>query len=185
MNVNVPLILRVNMSSAIEGKDGKLVTTGGVTVVAAAAAAAEQQLPTALLRGTDMQCGVVGFGCASLGGVYGPADVTTCREAVAEALALGVNFFDTSPYYGDAEAMLGACLIGVARETFYVATKCGRYGDGTHDGDIDFSAERVRASVLRSCELIGVECLDLVQVGERESYSTLVTTRFQLTRVPL
>ena len=82
------------MSSAIEGKDGKLVTTGGVTVVAAAAAAAEQQLPTALLRGTDMQCGVVGFGCASLGGVYGPADVTTCREAVAEALALGVKAVD-------------------------------------------------------------------------------------------
>ena len=133
-----------------------------------ASTAATSSLPTTLLRGTDMQCGIVGFGCASLGGVYGDVDLETCREAVTESIALGVNFFDTSPYYGNSEEMLGKCLAGVARDTFYIATKCGRYGDGTHDGDIDFSAARIRASVLNSCELIGVECLDLVQCHDIE-----------------
>lgn len=58
--------------------------------------------------------------------------------------------------------MLGRCLQGVPRESYYLATKLGRYGDTA--SDFDFSAARVRRSVKESLELLGVQHLDLIQV---------------------
>ena len=55
--------------------------------------------------------------------------------AVKAAFDLGVNFFDTSPYYGDtrSEAVLGRGLAQLPREQIVVATKVGRYGGGVFD----------------------------------------------------
>lgn len=75
-------------------------------------------------------------------------------------LQLGINYFDTSPFYGatKSESMLGEALKGVDRSRFIVSTKVGRYGDSK----FDFSATRVRSSIKESLNRLGLEHLELV-----------------------
>lgn len=76
------------------------------------------------------------------------------------ALDLGMNFIDTSPYYGRglSECLLGIALRDVPRESYILGTKLGRY-DVDH---FDFSARRVVESVDISLHRMGVEYLDIV-----------------------
>lgn len=55
--------------------------------------------------------------------------------AVHEAFALGINFFDTSPFYGitRSESVLGRALRGLPRDRIIVASKVGRYGPEEFD----------------------------------------------------
>ena len=126
-----------------------------------------QKMPRKRLGKTDMEVSCIGFGAASLGGVYGDADLEECRATVHEALhSYGINFFDTSPYYGNSEEVLGKCLEGLDRSSFYVATKLGRYGDGPEHYDI--SPEKVRSSVQTSLERLGCRYIDLIQIHDIE-----------------
>lgn len=65
---------------------------------------------------------VVGMGTWQTFDVRGAAAEARARAIVAEALAAGANFFDSSPMYGEAERVLGAAL-GGRREQALVATK--------------------------------------------------------------
>ncbi len=49
---------------------------------------------------TDLNLSLVGFGGAALGGVFGNVDPGEGVRAVHLAVDSGINFFDTSPYYG-------------------------------------------------------------------------------------
>ena len=44
-------------------------------------------------------------------------------KLVHAALDMGINIFDTSTHYGDSESILGNCLEGVRRDSFFVCTK--------------------------------------------------------------
>ena len=116
----------------------KRVTNSG----AASASGENQQLPRfQLLPG--LECSVMGLGGAALGGVFGDVEFEECIATVHEAvLEHGINFIDTSPYYGNSEMMLGHCLRGLPRDSYAIASKCGRYGDN----EFDFSAARVQKS---------------------------------------
>lgn len=46
-----------------------------------------------------------------------------------------------------------------------MATKVGRY-ELEYDKMFDFSAQKTRASVEKSLALLGVECIDVVQVSD-------------------
>lgn len=87
-------------------------------------------------------------------------------DAALEAVKLGVNFFDVSPYYGNtrAETVLGKALRQLPRDSFVLSTKVGRYGLN----DFDFSAERVTASVNESMERLGVDVIDIIQCHDIE-----------------
>ena len=73
---------------------------------------------------TGLRVSALGFGCGAVGGLIirgAPAD----RErAVARALELGINYFDTAPLYGDgqSEQHLGQALRALKAEV-YVGTK--------------------------------------------------------------
>lgn len=101
-----------------------------------------------------------------MGGEYGPVGVSEAVRTVHEALDLGINFIDTSPYYGRtrAESVLGQALQGVERSRYLLATKVGRY-DKDH---FDFSAARVTASVDESLLRLGVDYVDLIQCHDIE-----------------
>jgi L-galactose dehydrogenase len=85
---------------------------------------------------------------------------------VVAAFEAGINFFDTSPYYGDtkSEAVLGRGLALLPRDHIVVASKVGRYGGGV----FDFSAERVVVSLKESMARLGLDYLDLVQAHDIE-----------------
>jgi aryl-alcohol dehydrogenase-like predicted oxidoreductase len=109
---------------------------------------------------TGMNLSWVSFGAASLGQEYRPVDLNEALQSVHVALDLGMNFIDTSPYYGRgmSEVMLGVALRGVPRDRYYLGTKLGRYDVG----HFDFSARRVVESVDVSLHRLGVEYLDII-----------------------
>ncbi|KAF2089925.1 Aldo/keto reductase [Saccharata proteae CBS 121410] len=92
---------------------------------------------------------------------------------VAEALQLGIRAFDTSPYYGPSESLLGAALsTSFVRDTFprseyFLLTKVGRIAEA----EFDYSAEWVRASVRRSLQRLQSEWLDVVYCHDVEFVS--------------
>ena len=87
-------------------------------------------------------------------------DVQEALRSVRVALDLGINFIDTSPFYGRgmSEVLLGVALRDVPRESYYIGTKLGRY-DVNH---FDFSARRVVESVDVSLHRMGVDYLDMI-----------------------
>jgi L-galactose dehydrogenase len=114
---------------------------------------------------TDLNLSIVGFGTSPLGGAFGKIDPEEGTRAVHLAVDRGINFFDSSPYYGLtlAETRLGEALVG-RRERVIVATKCGRYGMA----DFDFSAQRVLASMDESLRRLQTDYVDLFQAHDVE-----------------
>src|SRR3974377_35582 len=101
-----------------------------------------------------------GFGASSLGQEFRPVDLDEALRSVRVALDLGMNFIDTSPFYGRgmSECLLGVALRGIPRDRYYLGTKLGRY-DAAH---FDFSARRVIESVDVSLHRTGVEYFDIM-----------------------
>ncbi len=114
---------------------------------------------------TDLNLSLIGFGGAALGGVFGEIDPGEGMRAVHLAVDSGINFFDSSPYYGItlAETRLGEALAG-RRERVVLATKCGRYGMD----EFDFSAKRVIASMDESLRRLQTDYIDLFQIHDLE-----------------
>jgi L-galactose dehydrogenase len=134
--------------------------------------AAAPPLPRRPLGNTGLHISVLGFGASALGGVFDDfAGEDEGIAAVLEAHSLGVNYFDTSPFYGAtrSERVLGRALAalqssGASRDSFVVSTKVGRYGQD----EFDFSAARVRKSVDESLERLGLDRVDLLLAHDVE-----------------
>ncbi len=80
----------------------------------------------------------------------------------------GINCFDASPYYANSEAILGRALRVLRpehpRRSYYLLTKCGRYGPNM--SQFDYSPQRVRRSVEES--LIRLDARDDAVDGDVE-----------------
>lgn len=121
---------------------------------------------------TGLETSMVGFGCAPLGNQYGDLDDKEAIRAVHVAIDEGINFFDTSPYYGRtlSETRLGKALVG-KREQVILATKGGRIDvadfDFSYDGIIkmcEASLQRLQTDVLDVYQLHDIEFGDKEQV---------------------
>lgn len=92
---------------------------------------------------------------------------------VQKALAQGVYAFDTSPYYGPAEEILGTALdselvrTNYPRDKYFILTKVGRVASDV----FDYSREWVRESVQRSCKRLRTTYLDVVYCHDCEFVS--------------
>lgn len=114
---------------------------------------------------TDLEISVLGYGASPLGNEFEEINAREGERAVHMAIDYGINFFDTSPYYGRtlSEERLGRAL-GPKRKQIVLATKCGRY-----DIDkFDFSADRVRASIDESLRRLRTDYIDLFQMHDIE-----------------
>ncbi|HUY31683.1 MAG TPA: aldo/keto reductase [Pirellulales bacterium] len=109
---------------------------------------------------TGLNLSALGYGAASLGQEFRPVDFQEAIRSVHVALDAGMNFIDTSPYYGRglSECLLGTALGGLPRDRYYLGSKLGRYAPR----HFDFSARRVVESVDVSLERMGVEYLDIM-----------------------
>jgi L-galactose dehydrogenase len=114
---------------------------------------------------TDLSLPAIGFGTSTLGNAFGDIDPAEGTRAVHQALESGINFFDSSPYYGItlSETRLGEALEG-RRDRAIIATKCGRYGFDA----FDFSARRVTASIDESLRRLRTDYIDLFQAHDVE-----------------
>ncbi len=115
------------------------------------------------LGNTDLEVSVLSFGTGSLGELFGPLDEAAAMRLVDEVIDAGINFIDTSPFYGSAEYRLGKALPG-KRDKIILGTKAGRYGLT----DFDYSAKRVRASLEESLRLMKTDYVDILQLHDIE-----------------
>ena len=109
---------------------------------------------------TGLKLSTLGFGASSLGQEFRKVDLAEAMRSVHVALELGMNFIDTSPFYGrgTSECLLGFVLRDIPRDKYILGTKLGRY-DSSH---FDFSAKRVAESVDVSLKRMGVDHIDIM-----------------------
>ncbi len=111
---------------------------------------------------TGLQISEIGFGGAPAGlrnylGIWDPDQEQaelSITGAVAEAVAQGINYFDTAPAYGDGagERLFGKALKPF-RDRVFIATKLSVAGE-----------EHVRRSVEASLKRLQIETIDVLQL---------------------
>ncbi|KJZ76912.1 hypothetical protein HIM_03789 [Hirsutella minnesotensis 3608] len=94
-----------------------------------------------------------------------------CLDIVRRALEHDIAAFDTSPYYGPSETLLGGALRALTprppRDGYFLITKAGRIAAD----EFDYSPAWIRYSVCRSLERLGTSYLDLVYAHDVEFVS--------------
>jgi len=117
-------------------------------------------MQTRRLGRTALELPILSFGASSLGQEFRRVNLEDALASVRVALDCGLNFIDTSPFYGRgmSEVLLGMALRDVPRDSYTLCTKLGRY-DLTH---FDFSAKRVAESIDVSLHRLGTDHLDIV-----------------------
>ncbi len=117
-------------------------------------------MKTRTLGATGLELPILSFGASSLGQEFRRVRLDEALQSVHVALECGLNFIDTSPFYGRgmSEVLLGVALRDIPRDQYTLCTKLGRY-DLHH---FDFSARRVEESIDVSLHRLGVEHLDIV-----------------------
>ena len=123
-------------------------------------------MKTRLLGRTGLQLPILSFGASSLGQEFRNVKLDDALRSVHVALDGGLNFIDTSPFYGRgmSEVLLGVALRDVPRESYLLCSKLGRY-DLAH---FDFSAKRVAESVDVSLHRLGTDHLDICLLHDIE-----------------
>jgi len=118
--------------------------------------------------GRDRTVSAVGFGCMSFGGFYGPTTESETMRALARALELGVDFWDTANVYGDgsSETLIGRFLAEDRgrRGKITLATKFAIRREPDGKRVFDNSAEHIRESLEGSLKRLGVDHIDVYYV---------------------
>jgi aryl-alcohol dehydrogenase-like predicted oxidoreductase len=123
-------------------------------------------MQTRVLGNTGLSVPVLAFGASSLGQEFRSVTLDEAVKSVHVALESGLNFIDTSPFYGRgmSEVLLGSALRGVPRERYTLCTKLGRY-DLQH---FDFSFKRVLESIDVSLHRMGTDHVDILLAHDIE-----------------
>lgn len=121
---------------------------------------------------TGLNVSRLSFGASALGGVFHEVEESVAIQAVRAALDGGINYFDVAPAYGAtrSETVLGKALKGVPRESYHLSTKVGKYTSPESYGldTLDYSRERIRASLDESAARLGVDYFDLIHIHDIE-----------------
>jgi D-threo-aldose 1-dehydrogenase len=160
------------------------------------------------IANTGIKVTRLGFGGASLGNMYKPADNEEALGAISTAYSRGVRYFDTAPLYGygKSERLYGTVLKEVPRESFVLSTKIGRLivdGDPTPETEktpfvdlpgrypvFDFSRDGILRSLEESLERLQLDRVDIIYIHDpdvedcyeqaiKEAYPTLEDLRRQ------
>jgi D-threo-aldose 1-dehydrogenase len=137
---------------------------------------------------TDVELTELGFGCASIGGMYGPVDIAAAHTTLERAFALGLTYFDTSPWYGRglSEHVLGDVLRDKPRSTFVLSTKVGRVLRAAADSAgfdrtpwqggfpfahaHDYSYDGIMRSYEDSLQRLGLASIDLLLIHDLDDW---------------
>ena len=163
---------------------------------------------TRSLGNTTLRLSELGFGGAPLGNLYQPITDAVATETVSVALRVGMNLFDTSPYYGFglSERRIGDALRGIDKKQYVLSTKVGRLlipaaeSDTTRlrdnflpamrfESHYDYSYDGIMLSYESSLQRMGLADVDILLVhdigklthGDNDAYyfNQLATSGYQ------
>ena len=141
----------------------------------------------------------LGFGGASIGGLFSAVRDDAAIDSVRHAWDIGIRSFDTAPLYGygDSERRVGAALRDRPRDAFVLSTKVGRLVreedaispqadidrqalDGREDAFyvrdrpvrivFDYSGDGVRRSLEESLERLGLDRVDIALIHDPDEH---------------
>jgi D-threo-aldose 1-dehydrogenase len=141
----------------------------------------------------------LGFGGASIGGLFTAVTDDDAVATVRRAWDLGIRVFDTAPLYGygDAERRIGDALRAEPRDAFVLSTKVGRLvrapGEIRPDDELDrqlrgdtadafyvrtgperlvfdYSADGVRRSIDESLGRLGLDRIDIALIHDPDDH---------------
>ena len=130
----------------------------------------------------------LGFGSASIAGLYSAVAEADAFAMIEHAWATGVRYFDTAPQYGygQAERRLGTILRQHPRDSYVLSTKVGRllrpatteqlaepsnfHGVPDDRPVWDFSRDGVRRSLDESLQRLGVDRIDIVYIHDPDDH---------------
>lgn len=110
---------------------------------------------------TGLQVSAVSMGTWNSFDVRGEEHVEHVARLVTEALACGVNLFDTAPMYGEAESVLGRVLQG-RRDKVLIATKV-----------LATDRASARRLIEASFQKLQVEVIDLMQIHNMSAWKAV------------
>ncbi len=146
---------------------------------------------------TSLEVSALGFGAAPIGNLFTPVAQDDVHAAVDAAIAGGIHYFDTAPFYGHgySERQLGDALRKHPRGSYVLSSKVGRLLRPSSDPaptpgafaatlpfDIvfDYSSDGAMRSIEDSLQRLGLASLDIVFIhdvtrkwrgdGHEESY---------------
>lgn len=107
---------------------------------------------------TGLRFGILGFGCGAVGGLMVRGEPRDQERAVARALEVGVNYFDTAVQYGNgaSETHLGRVLKVLKPQQAFVATKVR-----VPSSEFGRIAAEVTRSMDGSLQRLGMERVDI------------------------
>ncbi|WP_275553912.1 aldo/keto reductase [Mixta sp. Marseille-Q2659] len=126
----------------------------------------------------NFQVSALGLGCMGMSEFYGPRDDDASLRVLEQAVASGINFFDTADMYGPYhnEEIIGRFLAS-HRQQIKIATKFGIVRQpGEYHRRIDNSADYIRRSCEGSLRRLGVEQIDLYYVHRLDTATPVEET---------
>ena len=141
-----------------------------------------------ILGKTGIEVPVIGFGGAPLGDLFENLDDQVCYDTLKNSHKNGINFFDTSPYYGYglSEHRIGNYLKSIRRKDFILCTKVGRYmtpddpkkiNRGSFKGglnfspNLDYSYDGVMKSFEQSLLRLGLSEIDICLIHDVDKWT--------------
>ena len=98
-----------------------------------------------------------------------PLTESEMHRLVHGVLDLGINLFDTSPGYLEAEAILGRAFKGISRDRFYVATRVVLSQFDEEKGPILMTQEHITDSIETSLRRLGIDAIDVALIAATET----------------
>lgn len=144
-------------------------------------------IPRTLGR-TELKVTQMGFGAAPLGGFRGAISEPEVEKTLSAALDAGLNYFDTSPYYGygRSELRVGHFLRELPRDSYVLSTKVGRWlepldvsnppadlrpGGLPFQPRYDYSASGTRKSIEQSMMRLGISEIDILYIHDVDVFT--------------
>ncbi|OON71317.1 aldo/keto reductase [Streptomyces tsukubensis] len=153
--------------------------------------AGREPLATDRLGRSGLSVTTLGFGAASVGGLYAPLSDDAAHATLQAAWDEGIRYFDTAPHYGVglSEERVGRFLAGKPRDSYVLSTKVGRLlipyegpaedvqgVDGFHGTPkrtrvTDYSGDGIRRSLDESLTRLGLDRVDIVHIHDPDDHA--------------